>query len=106
MLLVTRPEDIKEVLGPKVTMESLREVDPIGGEILGKALFSVPAKGGDWKRQHRVCMRGFGAPRKLEDYQPLIQGRVDQMISLLEKFCDAPAGGDVPNAAGLGWEAA
>jgi len=91
MVLVSSKEDIKEVLGAKVTMASERATDPMSEKIFGKALFAVNCSNGDWKRQHRVCMRGFGAPRRLEDYSPLIDARAKQMVTILDNLSELSA---------------
>lgn len=97
-LFVSSAEDIKEVLGAKATMASDRALDPLSGPIFGKALFAVGCSQGDWKRQHRVCTRGFGTTRKMEEYAQFVDRRVEEMVNTVDALF-----GDARNPKAVTW---
>mmetsp|Transcript_78544 Transcript_78544/g.138393 ORF Transcript_78544/g.138393 Transcript_78544/m.138393 type:complete len:531 (-) Transcript_78544:34-1626(-) len=74
---VNNDEGVKELMGAKITVSksfrNLGKVLPVWNRLFGRGLFMV--SGEDWKRMHRICMRGFG-PKQIQSFLPLVENQV------------------------------
>mmetsp|Transcript_74533 Transcript_74533/g.193750 ORF Transcript_74533/g.193750 Transcript_74533/m.193750 type:complete len:582 (+) Transcript_74533:89-1834(+) len=83
--VIDNDEAVKVVLGAKVTVarsdRTIGKQMPVWDRLFGKGLFMVGPT--DWKRQHRICMRGFG-PKMLDRFASVVADTVASEFKALE----------------------
>merc|ERR1719222_1229573 len=95
--LVDNDAAVKEVLAWKVTAQNsvrpLGRIIPLFDRLFGKGLFMV--SGDDWKRMHRIAMRGFG-PKQIERFVTTVEQQVEDGFRRFEAAASSDMGEGSP----------